>query len=116
MSEDSVTIKGETRIEEKDEKGDYYRCEVSRGCFIPTVALPAIGMAACLSCSNNCFFRQITALLIFLIHIDDIVSLIVGLFSGCPHSHRGLSSFLQDSSLLARSFSVCGNMFCKTTK
>lgn len=41
VGEDSVTIKGETRKEEKEEKGDYYRCEISSGSFSRTVALPA---------------------------------------------------------------------------
>ena len=41
VSEDSVTIKGETRHEEKEEDGDYYRCEISHGSFSRTVALPA---------------------------------------------------------------------------
>lgn len=41
VGEDTVTIKGETRHEEKEEKGDYYRCEISRGAFSRTVALPA---------------------------------------------------------------------------
>ncbi len=41
LTEDSVTIKGKTRREEKEEKGDYYRCEISRGEFSRTVALPA---------------------------------------------------------------------------
>lgn len=41
VSEDTVTIKGSTRHEEKEEKGDYYRCEISRGAFSRTVALPA---------------------------------------------------------------------------
>lgn len=41
VGEDSVTIKGSTRHEEKEEKGDYYRCEISRGSFSRTVALPA---------------------------------------------------------------------------
>ena len=40
VSENSVTIKGETRREKKEEKGDYYRCEISRGSFSRTVALP----------------------------------------------------------------------------
>jgi HSP20 family protein len=38
---DTVTIKGETSHEEKEEKGDYYRCEISRGAFSRTVSLPA---------------------------------------------------------------------------
>lgn len=36
-----LTIKGETHAEEKEEKGDYYRCEISRGAFSRTVPLPA---------------------------------------------------------------------------
>lgn len=41
VSEDSVTIRGETRSEEQQEEGEYYRCEISRGSFSRTVALPA---------------------------------------------------------------------------
>jgi HSP20 family protein len=41
VSEDSVTIKGSTSHEEKEEEGDYHRCEISRGSFSRTVALPA---------------------------------------------------------------------------
>jgi HSP20 family protein len=41
VGEDTVTIKGSSRHEEKEEKGDYYRCEISRGAFSRTVALPA---------------------------------------------------------------------------
>ena len=40
ISDNTVTIKGETRREEKEEKGDYYRCETSRGAFARTVMLP----------------------------------------------------------------------------
>ena len=40
VSDNTVTIKGETKLEEKEEKGDYYRCEISRGAFTRTVALP----------------------------------------------------------------------------
>jgi HSP20 family protein len=36
-----LTIKGESKTEEKEEKGDYYRCEISRGAFARTLALPA---------------------------------------------------------------------------
>jgi HSP20 family protein len=36
-----MTIKGETKTEEKEEKGDYYRCEISRGSFARSVMLPA---------------------------------------------------------------------------
>ena len=41
VGEHTVTIRGETRHEEKEEKGEYYRCEISRGAFSRTVALPA---------------------------------------------------------------------------
>lgn len=41
VSEDSLTIKGETRTEEKEEEGEYCRCEISRGSFSRSVALPA---------------------------------------------------------------------------
>jgi HSP20 family protein len=41
LTEDTVTIRGSTRHEEKEEKGDYYRSEISRGEFSRTVALPA---------------------------------------------------------------------------
>jgi HSP20 family protein len=40
-SNSSLTIKGEMKREEKEEKGDYYRCEISRGAFSRTVGLPA---------------------------------------------------------------------------
>jgi HSP20 family protein len=40
MTDNTVTIKGSTRREEKEEKGDYYRCEISRGAFARTVSLP----------------------------------------------------------------------------
>ena len=35
------TIKGQTRHEEKEETGDFYRCEISQGSFSRTVSLPA---------------------------------------------------------------------------
>ena len=41
MTDNTVTIKGSTSKEEKEEKGDYYRCEISRGSFSRTVSLPA---------------------------------------------------------------------------
>ncbi len=41
VSDNAVTIKGETRHEEKEEKGDYYRCETTHGAFSRTVALPS---------------------------------------------------------------------------
>ncbi len=40
MTDNTVTIKGSTSHEEKEEKGDYYRCEISRGTFTRTVTLP----------------------------------------------------------------------------
>jgi HSP20 family protein len=40
LTESTVTIKGQTSHEEKEEKGEYYRCEISRGSFSRTVALP----------------------------------------------------------------------------
>ena len=40
VSDNVVTIKGETKREEKKEKGDYYHCEISRGAFTRSVALP----------------------------------------------------------------------------
>ncbi|MGZ5170799.1 MAG: Hsp20/alpha crystallin family protein, partial [Burkholderiales bacterium] len=36
-----MTIKGETKHEQKEEKGDYYRCEIARGAFSRMVTLPA---------------------------------------------------------------------------
>jgi HSP20 family protein len=41
VTDTSVTIKAETRREEKEEKGDYYRCEIAQGAFARSVALPA---------------------------------------------------------------------------
>lgn len=41
VSDNAVTIKGETKREHKEEKGDYYRREMSRGAFTRTVSLPA---------------------------------------------------------------------------
>jgi HSP20 family protein len=40
ITADAVTIKGGTRREEKEERGDYYCCEISRGAFARTIALP----------------------------------------------------------------------------
>jgi HSP20 family protein len=37
----TVTIRATTAHEEKEEKGDYYRCEITRGSYARTVALPA---------------------------------------------------------------------------
>ena len=41
LTETAITIKGSTSHEEKEEKGDYYRCEMSRGSFSRMVSLPA---------------------------------------------------------------------------
>lgn len=41
VTHNSVTIKATTSHEEKEEKGDYYRCEMSRGSFARTLALPS---------------------------------------------------------------------------
>jgi HSP20 family protein len=41
VSDSMLTIKGETKTEEKEEKGDYYRCEISHGAFTRMVDLPA---------------------------------------------------------------------------
>ena len=42
VGEDSVTIKGVTHREKKEEKGDYYRQELAEGAFSRTVELPAM--------------------------------------------------------------------------
>ncbi|GAB4365932.1 MAG: Hsp20/alpha crystallin family protein [Methylohalobius crimeensis] len=41
VTENSVTIKGSTKREEEEEKGDYYRCEMVSGAFERVVGLPA---------------------------------------------------------------------------
>jgi HSP20 family protein len=41
LSEDTLTIKGSTKTEKKEEKGDYFRREVSSGAFARSVRLPA---------------------------------------------------------------------------
>jgi HSP20 family protein len=41
ITENTVTIKGTAHYEEKEEKGEYYRCETSQGSFARTVTLPA---------------------------------------------------------------------------
>ncbi len=40
ITDNTVTIKASTSHEEKEEQGNYYRCEISRGSFSRTVALP----------------------------------------------------------------------------
>lgn len=41
LTENTVSIKGSSKREEKEEKGDYYRCEISRGAYARTMTLPA---------------------------------------------------------------------------
>ena len=41
VTESSVTLKGETKQEEREEQGHYYRHEISRGAFARMVTLPA---------------------------------------------------------------------------
>lgn len=41
VTENSVTIKGSSHHEEKEEKGNYFRCETSQGSFSRTIALPS---------------------------------------------------------------------------
>lgn len=41
VGEDSVTIRGESHHEEKEEAGEYLRSEIARGAFTRTVGLPA---------------------------------------------------------------------------
>lgn len=41
VTQNSVTIKGSTSREAKEEQGDYYRCEISRGSYLRTLSLPA---------------------------------------------------------------------------
>ena len=40
-TQQTVTIRGATRKETREEKGEYFRCEISSGSFLRTVALPA---------------------------------------------------------------------------
>jgi len=41
VSGNMLTIRGESKKEAKEEKGDYYRAELTRGAFSRTLALPA---------------------------------------------------------------------------
>ncbi|MDX1376969.1 MAG: Hsp20/alpha crystallin family protein [Burkholderiales bacterium] len=41
VSGNMLTIRGETRKETKDDSGDFYRAEITRGSFSRTLALPA---------------------------------------------------------------------------
>jgi len=37
-----VTIKGRKSSEQKEEQGDYYRCEIARDEFLRTATLPSV--------------------------------------------------------------------------
>lgn len=41
VTDNTVTLRGSTRREEKEEEGEYYRRELTQGSFSRTVALPA---------------------------------------------------------------------------
>lgn len=41
VTDSTVTIKGQSSRETEEEGGDYYRCEIARGAFTRTVALPS---------------------------------------------------------------------------
>lgn len=41
VTDNTVTIKGQSSRESEEEDGEYYRCEISRGAFARTVALPS---------------------------------------------------------------------------
>jgi HSP20 family protein len=41
LTDNALTVRRSTGYEEKEEKGDYYRCEIGRGAFSRTVPLPA---------------------------------------------------------------------------
>lgn len=41
VSGDLLTLSGQTGTEGREEKENYYRCEISRGAFTRTIALPA---------------------------------------------------------------------------
>jgi len=40
LTENSITIKGKTSKEEKEDKGEYHRCEISKASFSRTISLP----------------------------------------------------------------------------
>jgi HSP20 family protein len=55
VGEDTLTIKGASKREQKEEKGEYYRQEISETSFARTVALPAAvdGTRATASCKDG---------------------------------------------------------------
>jgi HSP20 family protein len=40
VTNNEITIKGHTKQEEKEEKGEYYRCEITRRAFARAIPLP----------------------------------------------------------------------------
>jgi len=40
LADNMLTVKGSVSKKEKEEKGDYYRCETAQGAFVRTVAIP----------------------------------------------------------------------------
>ncbi|GAB4443618.1 MAG: hypothetical protein OHK0026_10270 [Rhodocyclaceae bacterium] len=40
LTDNTLTVKGTVSREQKEEKDDYYRCEISRGAFARTLTLP----------------------------------------------------------------------------
>ena len=45
LTDNTITVKGTTSEEKKEEEGDYYRCETMKGSFAPC-RCPAMSMAA----------------------------------------------------------------------
>lgn len=41
LTDNTITVKGTTSEEKKEEKGDYYRCETMKGSFSRTMSLPS---------------------------------------------------------------------------
>lgn len=41
LTDNTITVKGSTSEEKKEEKGDYYRCETMKGSFTRTMSLPS---------------------------------------------------------------------------
>jgi HSP20 family protein len=41
VTDNTVTVKGTSSREQKEEKGEYYRCEITRGAFSRTMTLPS---------------------------------------------------------------------------
>ena len=41
LAENTITVQGTSNREEKEEQGNYYRCEISRGTFSRSIVLPS---------------------------------------------------------------------------